>query len=75
MTNNWSVYFTEEVKIVFFKYGIPDVLCRIIASFVLGIQYIQAEADKVRDLKIANTITRGPVCTRVMSCQIGRARV
>jgi hypothetical protein len=72
MTDYWSLYFNEEVKIVFFEYGLPDALCHLVASFALGIQYIQAEADRIRDYKIANIIlgaNREITDTRVMSCR------
>jgi hypothetical protein len=40
----WSKYFVKEVKQIMWLYNIPDALCNIIASYLLGIYYIKREA-------------------------------
>ena len=69
--NDWFIYFTKEVKHVLHeRYRLPDALCHLIASFALGIQYIQAEANKICEFRIENLgANERLVYTRVMACR------
>jgi hypothetical protein len=49
---SWSTYFAAEVKeILCYKYRVPEALCNIIASFVIGIKYIQEEVEIIHAFK------------------------
>ena len=67
----WSLYFPEEVKYALTsKYRLPDALCRVIATFALGISYLQHEANKIRDFRMT-LVTLGMEIreVRVMRCR------
>jgi hypothetical protein len=71
----WYVYFSKEVKYALSsKYRLPDALCRVIASFALGISYIQDEADKIRDFRMTSILlaierNEREDYSRVMNCR------
>ena len=70
-SSSWSKYFAEEVKLILCFYNVPDAVCEIIASYMLGIYYIRYEAGLINDYKysIVTAEKEKSVVTRIMTCK------
>ena len=70
-SSSWSKYFAEEVTTIMRMYCVPDALCEIIASYMLGIYFTRHEAMLIKDHKMKYSIvpaeTDKSLVTRIMT--------